>query len=74
MVIEQMSDFFTARVDGYDEHMLHSDKGCKEQRLVPLMKIWRWYILKNEQTVGLSGKGETLKEVEREGLWLLKIK
>lgn len=30
MVIEQMSDFFTARVDGYDDHMLHSVKGCKE--------------------------------------------
>jgi tRNA (cmo5U34)-methyltransferase len=28
--IEQMSDFFTARVDGYDEHMLHDVAGCKD--------------------------------------------
>ena len=25
-----MSDFFTARVDGYDEHMLNDVEGCKE--------------------------------------------
>lgn len=30
MAIEQMSDFFTARVDGYDEHMLNNVEGCKE--------------------------------------------
>lgn len=30
MLIEQMSDFFTARVDGYDEHMLNEVEGCKE--------------------------------------------
>ncbi|HBM74705.1 MAG TPA: class I SAM-dependent methyltransferase, partial [Clostridiaceae bacterium] len=30
MEIEKMSDFFTARVDGYDEHMLNEVKGCKE--------------------------------------------
>lgn len=30
MVIEKMSDFFTARVDGYDEHMLSEVEGCKE--------------------------------------------
>lgn len=30
MEIEQMCDFFTARVDGYDEHMLHDVEGCKE--------------------------------------------
>jgi len=29
MKIEQMSDFFTARVEGYDEHMLNIE-GCKE--------------------------------------------
>lgn len=30
MQIEQMSDFFTARVDGYDEHMIDQVEGCKE--------------------------------------------
>jgi len=30
MLIEQMSDFFTARVDGYDEHMLNEVEGCKD--------------------------------------------
>jgi len=30
MLIEQMSDFFTARVDGYDEHMINNVEGCKE--------------------------------------------
>ncbi len=30
MAIEQMSDFFTARVDGYDEHMIKNVEGCKE--------------------------------------------
>jgi tRNA (cmo5U34)-methyltransferase len=30
MEIEQMSDFFTARVDGYDEHMINEVHGCKE--------------------------------------------
>lgn len=30
MVIEQMSEFFTARVDGYDEHMLNNVEGCKD--------------------------------------------
>lgn len=29
MTIEQMSDFFTARVEGYDAHMLNLE-GCKE--------------------------------------------
>lgn len=29
MGIEKMSDFFTARVDGYDEHMLNIE-GCKD--------------------------------------------
>ncbi len=28
--LEKMSDFFTARVDGYDEHMLNDVAGCKE--------------------------------------------
>ena len=28
--LEKMSDFFTARVAGYDEHMLTEVKGCKE--------------------------------------------
>jgi len=36
-----MSDFFTARIDGYDEHMLNDVEGCKEAyiemaRLLPL--------------------------------------
>lgn len=30
MEIEQMSDFFTARVDGYDEHMIKEVGGCKD--------------------------------------------
>jgi ubiquinone/menaquinone biosynthesis C-methylase UbiE len=30
MEIERMSDFFAARVDIYDEHMVHSVDGCKE--------------------------------------------
>lgn len=29
MGIEQMSDFFTARVDGYDAQMLNNVEGCK---------------------------------------------
>ena len=28
--IEKMSDFFTSRVDTYDEHMLNDVEGCKE--------------------------------------------
>ena len=39
--LEQMSDFFTARVVGYDEHMINDVEGCKEgyekmASLVPL--------------------------------------
>lgn len=30
MGIEQMNDFFTARADGYDEHMIKNVEGCKE--------------------------------------------
>lgn len=30
MQIEKMSDFFTARVDGYDEHMINNVEGCKD--------------------------------------------
>jgi tRNA (cmo5U34)-methyltransferase len=30
MKIEQMSNFFTARVDGYDEHMIKTVEVCKE--------------------------------------------
>jgi len=30
MALEQMQDFFAARADGYDEHMLHNVEGCKE--------------------------------------------
>ncbi|WP_313128607.1 class I SAM-dependent methyltransferase [Anaerocolumna sp.] len=30
MKIEKMSDFFTARVNGYDDHMLNDVEGCKE--------------------------------------------
>jgi len=29
-LIEKMSDFFTARVEGYDEHMLNNVEGCRE--------------------------------------------
>ncbi len=28
--LEQMADFFAARVDDYDEHMINEVKGCKE--------------------------------------------
>ncbi|MBR5306307.1 MAG: methyltransferase domain-containing protein, partial [Oscillospiraceae bacterium] len=28
--LEQMADFFTARLDGYDEHMINDVEGCKE--------------------------------------------
>ena len=28
--LETMSDFFTARVEGYDEHMIANVEGCKE--------------------------------------------
>lgn len=39
--MEKMSDFFAARVEGYDEHMLTEVAGCKEgyaemARLVPI--------------------------------------
>lgn len=30
-LLEKMSDFFTARVEGYDEHMLNNVEGCKER-------------------------------------------
>lgn len=30
MQIEKMSDFFTTRVDGYDEHMINNVEGCKD--------------------------------------------
>lgn len=30
MEIERMNDFFTARADGYDEHMIKNVEGCKE--------------------------------------------
>lgn len=30
MEMEKMSDFFTARVDGYDDHMLNNVEGCKD--------------------------------------------
>lgn len=30
MEIEKMDDFFAARADGYDEHMLNEVEGCKE--------------------------------------------
>ena len=29
-MLEKMSDFFAARVDGYDEHMLTNVEGCRE--------------------------------------------
>ena len=37
--LESMSDFFTARVEGYDEHMLRDVEGCKEgyQRMAQLV-------------------------------------
>ena len=30
MSIETMSDFFAARVEGYDEHMINNVEGCRE--------------------------------------------
>jgi len=27
-MLEKMDDFFAARVDGYDAHMLHDVEGC----------------------------------------------
>lgn len=30
IMIEKMSDFFTARADGYDAHMLNDVEGCKD--------------------------------------------
>jgi cyclopropane fatty-acyl-phospholipid synthase-like methyltransferase len=30
MIIEKMDDFFAARVDGYDEHMINNTEGCKK--------------------------------------------
>ena len=38
--MEKMDEFFTARVDGYDEHMLNEVDGCREaygemSKLVP---------------------------------------
>ncbi len=40
MAIEQMIDFFTARVDGYDEHMIKEVEGCKESyiKMAELLK------------------------------------
>ena len=37
--LEKMSDFFEARVDGYEEHMINTIKGCKEgyHKLVELI-------------------------------------
>ena len=32
MNLEPMSDFFTDRVNGYDEHMINDVEGCKECR------------------------------------------
>ena len=28
--MEKMKDFFTARVDIYDDHMIHEVEGCRE--------------------------------------------
>ncbi len=33
MQIEEMSEFFTSRIDGYDEHMLNNVEG-KEQNIL----------------------------------------
>ena len=29
-MLEKMSDFFAARVEGYDEHMINNVEGCRE--------------------------------------------
>ena len=33
-ILEKMDDFFTSRLDGYDEHMLNYVKGCREGYVV----------------------------------------
>ena len=30
-MLEKMGDFFSARVDGYDNHMMNDVVGCKEK-------------------------------------------
>ena len=46
-MIEKMSDFFTARVDGYDNHMLNNVVGCKEAyiKMVELLPRTASYLL-----------------------------
>ena len=45
--LEQMSDFFTTRVIGYDEHMINDVEGCKEcyKKMATLVPFLRGRIL-----------------------------
>ena len=39
MTLEKMDDFFTARVEGYDEHMLRDVGGCRNGYTVMAREI-----------------------------------
>ena len=56
----KMSDFFEARIDGYEEHMLDTVKGCKEgyQILAELVPV------QTKKIIGLGcGPGLELDEI-----------
>jgi ubiquinone/menaquinone biosynthesis C-methylase UbiE len=57
--LEKMSNFFTARVNGYDKHMLNEVKGCKEayQKLAELIPIQTEKILDLGCGTGLELEG-----------------
>jgi len=58
--LEKMSDFFEARIDGYEEHMLDTVKGCKEgyQILAELVPV------QTKKITGLGcGTGLELDEI-----------
>ena len=40
--MEPMADFFAARVDGYDEHMLQSVEGCREGYIKMAQEVWNF--------------------------------
>ena len=58
--LEKMSDFFEAHIDGYEEHMLETVKGCKEgyQILAELVPV------QTKKIIGLGcGPGLELDEI-----------
>ena len=60
MNLEQMSGFFTARIDGYDEHMLSGDWGYKEA----CAEIVKHVLPKTEHILDLGcGSGLELYEI-----------